>query len=108
MKINQYDVYWTDLNPTKGSEINKVRPCVVISPPEMNAYLRTVIIVPVTSQGKENYPTRFYISVSDVSGWVVLDQIRAIDKSRLHTKAGRLGKEEILVIKSVIKEMLVD
>ncbi|WP_227766335.1 type II toxin-antitoxin system PemK/MazF family toxin [Zhaonella formicivorans] len=108
MNINQYDVYWTDLNPAKGSEINKVRPCVVISPPEMNAYLRTVIVAPVTSKGREGYPTRVYMSVSDVYGWVVLDQIRAIDKSRLCNKIGSLDENAVCAIKSVIKEMLVD
>ncbi|GAB6173078.1 hypothetical protein JCM15765_25560 [Paradesulfitobacterium aromaticivorans] len=56
--IEQYSLYWVDLNPTKGAEINKTRPCVVISPLEMNEHLRTIIIAPVTSRGREGYPAR--------------------------------------------------
>ena len=106
--IDQYSVYWVELNPTKGAEINKTRPCVVISPFEMNSYLQTVIIAPVTSRGREGYPTRAKISVNDIAGWIVLDQIRAIDKTRLGKKIGDLSAEEIAEVKSIIKEMLVD
>lgn len=106
--IEQYSVYWVDLNPTKGAEINKTRPCVIISPSEMNDHLRTVIITPVTSRGRDNYPTRIKVTVSDVNGWAVLDQIRAIDKTRLCTKVGTLSTEQILQVKSILKEMLID
>lgn len=106
--IEQYSLYWVDLNPTKGAEINKTRPCVVISPSEMNNHLRTVIIAPLTSRGREGYPTRVKLTLNDVEGWIVLDQIRAIDKTRLCEKVGNLNTEEIIEVKSIIKEMLVD
>lgn len=106
--IEQYSLYWVDLNPTKGAEINKTRPCVVISPLEMNEHLRTIIIAPVTSRGREGYPTRIKLTVDDVNGWIVLDQIRAIDKTRFCEKIGNLNTEEIVEVKSIIKEMLVD
>jgi mRNA interferase MazF len=108
MTINQYDVYWVDLNPVKGSEISKKRPCVIISPNEINLHLRTVIIAPLTSKGRKGYPTRIRISVEEINGWIVLDQIRAIDKQRLDNKIGILDNKAILKVKSIIKEMLVD
>ena len=107
-RIDQYSLYWVDLNPTRGVEINKTRPCVVISPVEMNNYLQTIIIAPITSRGREGYPTRIKLAITDVSGWIVLDQIRAIDKTRLGEKIGDLNIEEITAVKSIIKEMLVD
>jgi mRNA interferase MazF len=106
--IEQYSVYWVDLNPTKGAEINKIRPCVVISPLEMNENLRTIIIAPVTSRGREGYPTRTKVAVNDIDGWIVLDQIRSIDKTRLCDMIGNLSAEEIMAVKNIIKEMLVD
>ncbi|HHY16417.1 MAG TPA: type II toxin-antitoxin system PemK/MazF family toxin [Firmicutes bacterium] len=107
-RIDQYSVYWVDLNPTQGAEINKIRPCVVISPVEMNDHLRTIIIALVTSTGREGYPTRVRITGSEIKGWIVLDQIRAIDKTRLRQRIGKLSSEEISVVKNIIKEMLVD
>jgi mRNA interferase MazF len=106
--IEQYSIYWVDLNPTRGAEINKTRPCVIISPSEMNTHLRTIIIAPVTSKGREGYPTRVKLRVNDVDGWIVLDQIRSIDKTRLCEKIGDLTTEEIIEVKNIIKEMLVD
>ena len=108
MSIEQYALYWVDLNPTKGAEINKTRPCVVISPSEMNEHLRTVMISPITSKGRDRYPTRIKIIIDDVNGWIVLDQIRSIDKTRLCEKIGNLNSEDILNVKRIIKEMLVD
>jgi len=107
MEINQYEIYWTDLDPTRGSELQKTRPCVVISPNEMNHNINTVIIAPLTSTTK-NYPTRVYVEFDGISGWVVLDQIRCVDKTRLIKNAGRLDYERISIVKNVIKEMLVD
>jgi mRNA interferase MazF len=106
--IDQYSVFWVDLNPTKGAEKNKTRPCVVISPLEMNNYLRTVIIAPITSRGRDGYPTRAKLAVNNIDGWIVLDQIRAIDKTRLCEQIGDLNVEEIVEVKNIIKEMLVD
>jgi mRNA interferase MazF len=107
MVINQYDIFWVDLNPTMGYEIKKVRPCVVISPDEMNLNIETVIIAPMTTRSR-NYPTRTKINFSEKTGWIVLDQIRAIDKIRLKEKAGHLSEIEIIKIKNILKEMLVD
>jgi mRNA interferase MazF len=106
--IDQYTVYWVDLNPTRGAEINKIRPCVVISPSEMNDHLKTIIVAPVTSRGRDGYPTRIKLSIDEINGWIVLDQIRAIDKNRLCDQAGTLSEEEIIDVKNTIKEMLVD
>ena len=106
--IEQYTVYWVDLNPTRGAEINKIRPCVIISPNEMNDHLKTIIIAPITNTGRDGYPTRVKINVSNVTGWIVLDQIRAIDKTRLCDQISKLNDEDIADIKSIIREMLVD
>ena len=107
MVINQYEVYWIDLDPTKGSEIKKTRPCVVISPNEMNNSINTVIIAPMTSTSK-NYPTRIKTTLDERDGWIVLDQIRCVDKSRLVKVAGVLKQEVVNKVKAVIKEMLID
>jgi mRNA interferase MazF len=96
-----------DLDPTKGHEIRKTRPCVVISPNEMNKYIGTVIIAPMTSKSKQ-YPSRTEVLFNQKQGWIVLDQIRTIDKRRLIKKIGTIRKEEIIAVKRLIKEMLVD
>ncbi|MCJ7472553.1 MAG: type II toxin-antitoxin system PemK/MazF family toxin [Actinobacteria bacterium] len=107
MVINQYDIFWVDLNPTVGHEIKKVRPCVVISPDEMNLNIDTVIIAPMTTRSR-NYPTRTKIDFEEKTGWIVLDQLRAIDKIRLKEKAGYLREVEIIKVKKILKEILVD
>lgn len=107
MVINQYEIYWIDLDPTKGSEIKKTHPCVVISPNEMNNSINTVIIAPMTSTSK-NYPTRIKTTLDERDGWIVLDQIRCVDKSRLVKVAGVLKQEVVNKVKAVIKEMLID
>jgi len=107
MVINQYDVYWVDFNPSIGHEIKKIRPCAVISPNEMNFNIDTVIVAPMTTKSK-NYPTRIKIEFEKKTGWIVLDQIRTIDKIRLKEKAGCLSEIEILKVKNALKEMLVD
>jgi mRNA interferase MazF len=107
MNVQQYEVIIVNLDPTIGSEIKKTRPCVVISPDEMNKYLDTVIIAPITSQSKK-YPTRVRIELEGNDNWVVLDQIRTIDKSRLTKRIANLNKKEISQIKHIIKETFVD
>ncbi len=107
MVINQYEIYWIDLDPTKGSEIKKIRPCVVVSPNEMNNNINTVIIAPMTSTSK-NYPTRIKTTLDERDGWIVLDQIRCVDKSRLIKVAGVLKQKTVIEVKEAIKEMLVD
>lgn len=107
MEITQYQIILVNLDPTIGSEIQKTRPCVVISPNEMNKYLNTVVIAPMTTSSK-NYPTRIEIKHDNKIGWIVLDQIRTIDKQRIIRELGRLNKPEISGLKSVLKETYID
>jgi mRNA interferase MazF len=107
MEINQYNIVWVNLDPTICSEIKKTRPCVVISPDEMNKYLNTVVIAPVTSQSK-SYPTRVNFNNKKISGWIVLDQVRTIDKRRIIKVAGKLTINTINKVKKIIKETYVD
>ncbi|HSV89278.1 MAG TPA: type II toxin-antitoxin system PemK/MazF family toxin [Bacteroidales bacterium] len=107
MEVRQYEIILVNLDPTLGSEIKKTRPCVVISPDEMNKYLRTVVIAPMTTTSKY-YPTRVEIKHDSKHGWIVLDQIRTIDKQRIVKNLGRLSKPEIKEVKSILKETFVD
>ena len=107
MVINQFEVFLVDLDPTKGHEIQKTRPCVIISPDEMNSNIGTLIIAPMTTKSKA-YPSRIEIKFDKKQGWIVLDQIRTIDKSRLVKKLGIIQKEEIIQVKNVLQEMLID
>ncbi|MDR2233155.1 MAG: type II toxin-antitoxin system PemK/MazF family toxin [Tannerella sp.] len=102
-KIKQYDIYWVKLDPVEGSEMAKTRPCVVISPDEMNGFLNTVIIAPLTSNLKSVF---WRVQIS--TGMVALDHVRSIAKSRLVNHIGRLQISEIHEIKSVLKEIFVD
>ncbi len=106
-KIKQYQVVIVNLDPTIGSEIKKTRPCIVISPDEMNRHLNTIIIAPVTSKSK-SYPTRVAIEERGNQNWVVIDQIRTIDKRRIVKTGSNLTQEDINRVKEVIKETLVD
>ena len=107
MEISQYQIILVNLDPTVGSEIKKTRPCVVISPNEMNKFLNTVVIAPMTASSK-NYPTRIEFIHDNIIGWIVLDQIRTIDKQRIIKDLGRLTKSEIKELKSVLKETYID
>ncbi len=107
MELKQYDIVLVNLNPTVGSEIKKTRPCIVISPNEMNRPLRTIVIAPMTTSSK-NYPTRIEIKHNGKIGWIVIDQIRTIDKQRIIKVLGRMTKPEIKEVKLVIKETFVD
>jgi len=107
MELNQYDIVLVNLDPTIGSEIRKTRPCVVISPNEMNIYLNTVVIAPMTSQSKR-YPTRVQVSHNNKTGWVVIDQIRTIDRQRIIKVLGKLSKKEIERTKAIIFETCVE
>lgn len=107
MEIRQYTIILVNLDPTIGSEIRKTRPCVVISPDEMNKYLKTIVIAPMTSSSK-NYPTRVEIKHKEKTGWAVLDQIRTIDKQRVVKQLGTLSHPEIKEIKSIIRETYVE
>jgi mRNA interferase MazF len=107
MELSQYQIVLVNLDPTIGSEIKKTRPCVIISPDEMNKYLNTVIIAPMTSQSKK-YPTRIEVKHDNKTGWIVLDQIRTIDKQRIIKILDQLTDSEKEQVKLTIKELLVD
>ena len=107
MEIKQYDILLINLDPTVGGEMKKTRPCVVISPNEMNKYLQTVVISPITSSSKA-YPTRVKLQQSKTNGWIVLDQLRSLDKIRIIKKLGALTQKEIDQVKAVIMETYVD
>jgi mRNA interferase MazF len=107
MEIKQYQIILVNLDPTIGSEIKKTRPCVVISPNEMNDHLRTVVIAPMTTSSK-NYPTRVEIKHDNKIGWIVLDQIRTVDTQRIIKDLGKLSKPEIKEVKAILKETFVD
>ena len=107
MVINQYEVYLVDLDPTQGHEIQKTRPCLVISPNEMNHSISTVIVAPMTTKSHP-FPTRIELEFNKKNGWIVLDQIRTIDKKRLIKKMGKIEKRQIQEVKDILKEMLVD
>lgn len=96
-------VYWVDLDPTRGSEIQKTRPCVVVSPDELNAHLRTVIIAPVTSGGRP-YPWRVECRVQQRKGRVALDQLRTVDRERLVGYVGMLSEQTLATVLETLAE----
>jgi len=97
--IEQYAVCLVNLEPAVGHEINKTRPCVIISPDEMNQHIATVIIAPMTTKSHA-YPTRVPLTFQGKSGWIVLDQIRTIDKLRIINKLGKLNSKKIAEVKT--------
>jgi len=107
MELNQYQIVLINLDPTMGSEIKRTRPCVIVSPDEMNTYLRTLVIAPMTTTSKK-YPTRIKVKHDQKTGWIVIDQIRTIDKQRIIKVVGKLSPQEIKEVKSVLKETFVD
>ncbi len=107
MVIRQYEVYLISLDPTIGHEIKKARPCVIISPDEMNKSISTVTIAPLTTQSRF-YPTRIPLKFAEKEAWIVLDQLRTVDSKRFIEKLGKIEQVIVKRIKSIIKEMLVD
>jgi mRNA interferase MazF len=107
MEINQYQIVLVNLDPTIGSEIQKTRPCVILSPNEMNDNLKTITIAPMTSTSRK-YPTRVKIKHNNREGWIVIDQIRTIDKTRIVKTFNSLTSKEIKECKHVIRETFVD
>ena len=107
MVVKRFDVFLVNLDPTVGSEIQKTRPCVVISPDEMNRYIATVIIAPMTTKGKQ-YPTRVVCQFQGRNGQIVLDQIRTVDKNRLVKKLGRISQDEQKLILAILAEMFAE
>ena len=104
MVVNRFDVYLINLDPAVGSEIQKTRPCLIISPDEMNRYIRTVIVAPLSTAGKD-YPTRVACKFKKKKGRIVLDQIRTIDKTRLIKKLGSIDPETQLEVISVLQRL---
>ncbi|HPW69879.1 MAG: type II toxin-antitoxin system PemK/MazF family toxin [Desulfomonilia bacterium] len=104
MVVNRFDVYLINLGPTVGSEIKKTRPCLIISPDEMNHHIRTVIVAPMTSASK-TYPTRIACKFKDKEGQIVLDQIRTIDKARLVKRLGTIHSSTQLEVISVLQRL---
>jgi mRNA interferase MazF len=104
MVVNRFDVYLINLGPTVGSEIQKTRPCVIISPDEMNRHIHTVIVALMMTAGKE-CPTRITCEINKKKGHIVLDQIRTIDKTRLMKKVGTLDSETQLKVISVLQHL---
>jgi mRNA interferase MazF len=104
MVINRFDVYLINLDPTVGSEIKKTRPCLIISPNEMNRHIRTVIVAPMTTAGKD-YPTRVPCTFKKKMGQIVLDQIRTIDKKRLIKKLGMIDPGTQSEVISVLQRL---
>jgi len=104
MVVSRFDVYLTNLDPTVGSEIKKRRPCLIISPDEMNRHIRTVIIAPMTTAGKD-YPTRISCTFKKQQGQIVLDQIRTIDKTRLLKKLGVIDANTQIKVINVLQHL---
>jgi mRNA interferase MazF len=107
MELNQYRIVLVNLDPTVGSEIKKTRPCVIVSPNEMNKYLNTIIIAPMTSNLKK-YPTRVPVKHNGKNGMIAIDQIRTIDKRRIIKAFEKLSGSEIKKCKGILKETFVD
>ncbi len=107
MELKQYHVYLVNLDPTIGHEIQKTRPCLIISPDEMNRHLQTVMIAPMTTQS-HNYPSRVSLTFTGKQAWIVLDQIRTVDRKRLVKELGKITTPQTQKVKVVLKEMLVD
>jgi len=107
MDVKRFDVFLINLNPAKGHEIQKVRPCLVISPDEMNQHISTVIIAPMTTKGR-NYPTRIACVFQGKKGRIVLDQIRTIDKTRLVKNLGTISMSARSSVLATLKEMFAE
>ena len=102
----RFEVYLVRLDPAQGHEIQKTRPCVIISPDEMNRHIGTVIVAPMTTKGRP-YPTRIPVRFQRKSGQVVLDQIRTIDKTRLVRRLGKISDRATREVLTVLGEMFV-
>ncbi|MBW1946933.1 MAG: type II toxin-antitoxin system PemK/MazF family toxin [Deltaproteobacteria bacterium] len=105
MDIKRYEIYFADLNPTIGSEIKKVRPVVIISQDEMNKYLETVVICPLTSRLHPQWRTRLQIKCSNKNAEIAVDQIRTISKLRLKNKINKLSETEAAQLRMLITDM---
>jgi mRNA interferase MazF len=107
MVIQRFDVYLVNLDPTIGTEIQKTRPCVIISPDEMNRHIATVMVAPMTTKG-HSYPSRVFCKFEGKEGQIVLDQIHAVDKVRIMKKLGHLNKPYQDTVQSILTEMFAE
>lgn len=107
MVVNRFDVYLINLNPTVGREIQKTRPCVVISPDELNHFIGTVIVAPMTTRDRP-YPTRIPCQFDGKAGQIVLDQIRTVDKSRFVKRLGQISPNEQRAVLDTLAELFAE
>lgn len=107
MVVKRFEVYLVNLDPTIGSEIQKTRPCLIISPDEMNNHIASVIVAPMTTKGRD-YPTRIPCMFEGKEGQVVLDQIRTVDKVRLVKKLGRISASTQKEVLAVLMELFAE
>lgn len=107
MVAKRFDIFLVNLDPTIGSEIQKTRPCVIVSPDEMNRNISTVIIAPMTTKGRE-YPTRVICQFQNKDGQIVVDQIRTVDKSRLVKKIGQISQDEQREVLNILTEIFAE
>ena len=105
--MKQYQIVIVNLAPTLGSEMTKTRPCLIVSPDEMNRHLNTVVIAPITSTSKP-YPSRVFLDNGKYKGWAAFDQIRTVAKERVVSLDGHISDTEIAAVKQVIREIYVD
>jgi mRNA interferase MazF len=104
MVVSRFEVYLVRLDPTEGHEIRKTRPCVVVSPDEMNRHIDTVIIAPMTTKGR-SYPTRIPVQFQRKTGQIVLDQVRTVDKTRLVRRLGKIDNATAQQVLTMLAEM---
>ncbi|HWR21406.1 MAG TPA: type II toxin-antitoxin system PemK/MazF family toxin [Verrucomicrobiae bacterium] len=104
MAISRFEVYLVNLDPTVGHEIKRVRPCLVVSPDEMNHHIRTVIVAPMTTKGRA-YPTRVPCRFKGKTGQIVLDQLRTVDSVRLVKRLGHISQKTVSDVLAVLQEM---
>lgn len=105
--MNRGEVHLVRLDPTLGSEIHKTRPCVIVSPDDLNAHLRTVIVAPLTSGGRA-YPWRVRCRFQQRSGYVVLDHVRTVDRERLVKRLGALPSQTLTDVLAALREMFAE
>lgn len=102
--VNRFDVFLVNLDPTQGHEIKKTRPCLIISPDEMNRHIRTAIVAPMTTKGRD-YPSRVPVTFQKKKGQIVLDQIRTVDRNRLVKRLGKIDKRTGQKVLDVLNEI---
>ena len=107
MVVNRFDVFLVNLDPTISNEIKKIRPCLIISPNEINHHISTVIVAPMTTK-VQPYPTRVTCQFQGKEGQIVLDQIRTIDKTRLIKLLGQINSEEQKAVLDILAEMFAE